>query len=298
MANAELIQGRRIGVEELEFIRALITAHPGWSRRRLSIAVAEHFGWRSPGGQLRDMSTRLLLNRLAERGAISLPARQKRGGRQIPRALSQLEEPGLFAETRATEPIETALRELQPLQIAVVLPGSPETAVFIQLLARHHYLGFGGESGQNLRYLIRDRTGRDLGCALFAGAAWKVKKRDGFIGWTPEQRAARLGLITNNTRFLILPHVRVPHLASHVLGALLRRLQPDWVAKYGCKPVLAETFVERERFAGVCYRAANWLCVGQTAARGRNDRENRARLPVKDVLLYPLQASFKEVLCA
>jgi hypothetical protein len=187
---------------------------------------------------------------------------------------------------------------LQPLEVILVEPRRRESSVFVSHLARHHYLGFGGAAGQNLRYLVRDRQGRDLACVLFAAPAWKVKDRDGFIGWTREQREARLGLVVNNTRFLILPHVRVPHLASHILGRILRRLCADWRRKYSVAPCLAETFVEINRFAGTCYQAANWLCVGQTCGRTRADRNHRVSAPIKSIHLYPLRRNFKEILCA
>jgi hypothetical protein len=133
---------------------------------------------------------------------------------------------------------------------------------------------------------------------LFAAAAWKVKARDEFIGWSPQQRQEQLGLIVNNSRFLILPHVRVPHLASHILGLILRRLCWDWQRKYNLIPCLAESFVERPRFSGACYRAANWLLVGQSCGRSRHDRYHRRQLPIKDIYLYPLCADFRERLCA
>ena len=133
---------------------------------------------------------------------------------------------------------------------------------------------------------------------LFGAAAWKAKARDSFIGWSARQRHQRLSLIINNSRFLILPHVRVPHLASHILGIILRRLRSDWQLKYHIAPCLAETFVERERFAGICYRTANWLRVGQTSGRSRYDRDHTVRVPVKDIYLYPLCKDFKERLCA
>jgi hypothetical protein len=291
----ELIQGRWIGPEELHVIQDLLAQNPNWSRRRLSIALCEHFDWRSGTGDLRDMSARLLLNRLEARGWIKLPARKHPGGVRLPSVLRQ---PGLFDQIEPAQAIEQPLGELQPLQLIVVAARTLEESAFASHLQRHHYLGYAGASSHSVRYLVRDRHGRDLACASFGSAAWKVKSRDSFIGWSQPQRAARLGLIANNTRFLILPHVRVPHLASHLLGLFLRRLQRDWVAKYGFKPVLAETFVERERFSGLCYRAANWLCVGQTVARGRNDRFKKLQVPVKDVLLYPLHPRFKEVLCA
>ena len=289
-------QGRVVSSDDLELIRQLIATHPDWSRCRLSIAVSEQFNWRTANGQLKDMSARLLLAKLAERGLIQLPPRQRRGGRQRLRGLS---EPDLFwSARRSAEPIESPLETLRPLEVLLLEARTKEANDFICHLHRHHYLGFGGISGQNLRYLIRDCSGRDLACMLFAGAAWKVKARDEFIGWSPEQRVRQLGLIVNNSRFLILPHVRVPHLASHILALILRRLRSDWQRKYKLIPCLAETFVERPRFSGVCYRAANWLLVGQSCGRSRHDRYHRRQVPIKDIYLYPLSADFKKRLCA
>ena len=291
-----LIQGRWLGAEDLEALRGLIAEHPHWSRRRLSIALCEALNWRTANGQLKDMSARLLLNKLAERGFVKLPPRQRGGGPQILRALS---EPELFSlSAGAGELIAGPLRALQPLEVIPVEPRTAQANAFVWHLGQHHYLGYGGAAGQNLRYLIRDCSGRDLACLLFGAAAWKVKARDGFIGWSAEQRQERLALIVNNSRFLILPHVRVPHLASHILGTILRRLRSDWQRKYHIAPCLAETFVERERFAGVCYQAANWLRVGQTCGRSRHDRDHTVQVPVKDIYLYPLCKDFKERLCA
>jgi hypothetical protein len=242
------------------------------------------------------MSARLLLAKLAQRGMIKLPPRQRRGGGRALRALS---EPELFWATGSgQELIEGPLEDLRPLKLILIQPRTKEANDFVCYLERDHYLGFGGACGQNLRYLIRDCYGRDLACVLFGGAAWKVKARDGFIGWSAEQRQQRLSLIVNNSRFLILSHVRVPHLASHILGVILRRLRCDWQSKYQIAPCLAETFVERERFSGICYRAANWLRVGSTCGRSRYDRDNTLRVPIKDIYLYALCADFKERLCA
>jgi hypothetical protein len=146
-------------------------------------------------------------------------------------------------------------------------------------------------------YLVRDRSGRDLACILFSAAAWKTQPRDTFIGWDPATRSRHLAFVTNNTRFLILPWVHVPHLASHLLGRLLRRLNNDWLVKYNHPVHLIETFVERDRFKGTCYRAANWICVGQTKGRTRNDRYTTLKVPIKDIYLYPLITDFREKLC-
>ena len=269
--------------------------HPQWSRRRLSIALCEVLDWRTASGQLKDMSARLLLNKLAEGGFIELPPRQRGGGRRVLRALW---EPELFnLSAGGGDLIQGPLGTLQPLEVIAVEPRTTQANAFVWHLGQHHYLGYGGAAGQNLRYLLRDCYGRDLACVLFAAAAWKVKARDAFIGWSAQQRQQRLSLIINNSRFLILPHVRVPHLASHILGTILRRLRSDWQRKYSIAPSLAETFVERERFGGVCYRAANWLRVGQTCGRSRLDRDHTLQVPVKDIYLYPLCKDFKERLC-
>jgi hypothetical protein len=161
-------------------------------------------------------------------------------------------------------------------------------------LARHHYLGFGGPVGENIAYQVTDRSGQDLACVLFGAAAWKVSARDSWIGWTPARRAQGLQQIANNTRFLILPWVRVPHLASHILGRISRRIVRDWQTKYGHPVDLLETFVDRTRFRGTCYRAANWIHVGSTQGRSRQDRTRSLRAPVKDIYAYPLRTDFRE----
>ncbi len=169
MVTPRIIQGRRIDAEELALIRGLIAGHPQWSRRQLSIGFCERVQWRSPAGQLKDMSARLLFAKLAEQGLITCPPRQRRGGRQRLRALAQ---PDLFeVEGLVPEPITAALAILRPLEVILAEPGSGDSQNFVRHLARHHYLGWGGSSGANLRYLIRDRHGRDLACVLFAAAA-------------------------------------------------------------------------------------------------------------------------------
>jgi hypothetical protein len=291
-----LIQGRWWTPEQIEAIRRLIAENPGWSRRRISVALSEQFEWRTATGQLRDMAARHLLNKLAARQWIELPARRRCGGKRTLRAL-QPEESDLFFSSEAAL-IDQNLAALQPLQILLLEPGHPAGADFVRHLARDHYLGFGGDTGATLRYLVRDALGRDLACVLFGAAAWQVRARDAFIGWSAAQRRERLGAVVNNTRFLILRHVQVPHLASHILGRLLRRLAADWRRKYAIAPCLAETFVEHERFTGTCYRAANWQCVGQSCGRSRADREHRLQVPIKDIYLFALCADFRRRLCA
>ena len=262
----------------------------------MSVALSEHFAWRTATGQLRDMAARHLLKKLAARQWIELPARQRRGGK---RRLGVLENklPDLFSAPEAA-PIVQSLESLRPLEIVLAEPRQAAATDFVRHLARHHYLGFGGDTGATLRYVVRDRHGRDLACALFGAAAWQVRAREAFIGWNRAQRREHLGEVVNNTRFLILPHVQVAHLASHILGRLLRRLARDWQRKYAIAPCLVETFVERGRFVGVCYRAANWPCVGQSCGRSRADRDHRLQVPLKDIYLYPLRPDFRQRLCA
>jgi hypothetical protein len=179
-----------------------------------------------------------------------------------------------------------------------VPPGSPEAGLFQFLLQRYHYLGQRNCVGENLKYLVRERHGRPVACLLFGSAAWQCQPRDAFIGWTPAARRRQLSRLTNNTRFLILPWVRVPHLASHILSRVTRRLSQDWQAKYGHPIHLLETFVERDRFAGTAYRAAGWIAVGATTGRGRNGPGRAPQGPVKEVYLQPLSADFRRRLGA
>ena len=190
------------------------------------------------------------------------------------------------------------MRDLLPLAVSVVEPGTADLRLFNCLLHRYHYLVHHNTVGENLRYLVRDRLGRPVACALFGSAAWKCADRDAFLGWERGVRERNLQRLTNNTRFLVLPWVVVPHLASHVLGLMARRIRADWQAKYGHPVHALETFVDRDRFRGTCYRAANWLWLGATRGRTRNDREHRIRAAVKDVYLYPLVADFRRELGA
>jgi hypothetical protein len=169
--------------------------------------------------------------------------------------------------------------------------------LFQFLLQRHHYLGHRNCVGENLKYLVRERHGRPVACLLFGSAAWQCQPRDAFIGWTPQARRSHLPWLTNNTRFLILPWVRVPHLASHILSRVTRRLSGDWQDKYGHPIHLLETFVQRDRFAGTCYRAAGWIALGATTGRGRNGPGRAPHGPLKEVYLHPLGVDFRRRLC-
>jgi hypothetical protein len=290
------IRGRAITAADLDQIRAWLAAHPEWSRRRLSQTLAQQWDWRTPTGQLKDIAARDLLNRLAARKLIVLPARQRRGGRQKPRVLAQRSE-GSLALFPSVVPSAQPLSELQPLTLHLAQAGQPERPQVIGYLAAHHYLGYPDGLGQ-LHYLVRDRHGQALAVLLFGPAAWKVAARDAFIGWSDAQRQRRLAQLANNSRFLILPGRHTPHLASHLLAQAVRRVRGDWPVQHGVPLLLAETFVETDRFTGTSYQAANWIAVGQTQGRTRNDRYHACAAPRKEVYLLALSAKFRQRLCA
>jgi hypothetical protein len=284
------MQGRPIGPVELEQVRGLLASHPDWSRYRLSRELCQVWNWRNPVGQIKDMAARSLLLKLEQRGWVALPVRRRLSpNRMRHKQMRSLPHP--------TDPITGSLRELQPLQIQELSQQPEARPLFDWLLHQYHYLGYTSAVGQNVQYLVRDRQGRDLACVLFGAAAWQTRGRDAFIGWTAAQRQAQLHQVANNSRFLILPWVRVPALASHILGRVARRIAADWLGRYGHGVALLETFVERGRFRGSCYRAANWICLGQTRGRTRQDGRHVLQAPVKDVWVYPLQADFRKVLC-
>jgi hypothetical protein len=286
-----IVQGRPVSESDLQGLRQWLEEHPDWSRRRLSRELATRWAWRNAAGQLKDMAARTLLVKLEQRGLIALPPRRQAPTNRMGRRSvvgPKLNPPERLIDGRLGLGGGIAIRE--------VSGQAPERNWMKAALERFHYLGFRGAVGENLLYLVRDGQDRELACLVFGAAAWKCQARDRFIGWSAEQRPRHLGLIANNSRFLILPWVRVPHLASRILSRISRRLARDWQAKYGHPIVLLETFVERERFHGTAYRAANWRAVGATSGRTRQDRHTSIQAPVKDIYLYPLRPDFREVL--
>ncbi len=279
--------GRHFTPAELDTIRALTTSLP--TRAQIAEATCQALDWRRVDGRTKAMSARVALNRMADDGLLALPApRNTNGNGRGPRHDRQ---PMLPLDT-----IHAPLADLGPLTPRVVSTLS-DSRTWNTLIATHHYLGYTPLAGAQLRYLIHAPAG--VVAALgFAASAWTCAPRDTHLGWDSPTRQARLHLVIGNARFLILPHVRVPHLASTILGRITRRLPADWQAAYGYTPVLAETFVDAERFAGTCYRAANWIHVGTTQGRGKLDRHHQQALPVKDVYLYPLHRHYQCILTA
>lgn len=288
----QVIQGRRMGPEDIGLVRHWLATEPGWNRTRLSRELCRRWDWRNEAGRLKDMACRTLLLKLERRGEIRLPARQG----PSPNAWRNRQPAAAVAHEQS--PIEGELKALRPLRIETLGAQHPDLALFRFLLQRYHYLGLRNSVGENLKYLVRDRQGRPLACLLFGSAAWKAQPRDRFIGWDAAQRQRHLRGLTNNTRFLIFPWVQAPQLASHLLGQVVRRLNGDWQAKYNHGIALLETFVDRDRFRGACYRAAGWVHVGATAGRSRNDVNNTLRVPVKDIYLLPLSPDFRRRLYA
>lgn len=246
------------------------------------------WNWRTDKGLLKDMACRSMLRKLEQRRLIELPAARVIGNRA--RRIREM--------AHASDPIICGLEQLQPIEIEMVAGRGETDDLFHCLLDRYHYLGCRGHVGEHIKYMVYDRQKRPLGCLLFGAAAWKVSAREQFIGWSDHTRQAHLKFLANNTRFLILPWVQVANLASFILGACLRRLPGDWIKRYGHPLWLVETFVDRCRFTGTCYRAANWLYVGATRGRSRQDRYKRLRVPVKDLYVYPLTGQFRQRLCS
>ena len=275
---------------DISLIQRLLAENPSWGRSRLSVRLCEIWDWRGPNGQLKDMACRSLLLRLEKAGHIVLPPRQRKS-------------PNTYRNRcpawipHSAEPIEADLSTLRALHITGVTAGSEPDRLFRCLLSSYHYLGYRNTVGENMKYLVHSQDGRPLACVLFGAPAWKSASRDSFIGWSPRVRERNLRYVTNNTRFLVLPWVKVPHLASHLLSRIARRVSADWMAKYGHPLYCLETFVQTSRYRGVCYRAANWQLVGQSTGRSRNDRHHQLKVPTKDHYLYPLTRDFRRRLC-
>lgn len=283
--------GQEFDPEVLRRIQRAVEEDPALPRGVLSRRVCEWLNWRTASGEPKEVNCRVALLKLHRRGQIRLP---EPAGRSIPRAPRARAGPESFGEGG---PHEVSLSVLQP--VSLVRIGSADTLMsrtWNELMNRYHYLGAGPLCGAQMRYLVRSGQGEWLGGLAFSAAAWRVEARDRWIGWSSEARRQHLHRVIANSRFLIRPPGRAPHLASHVLGLALRQVSGDWRQRYGYEPVLVETFVEAGRFAGTCYRAANWIEVGETKGRGRQDRERTCRGAVKRVLLYPLREGAREEL--
>lgn len=279
--------GRTFTAGELDLIRALIGQSPPLNRAQLSREVCERLAWHRPDGRLKDMSCRVAMLRMAADGLISLPPPSKT---KPPPYLARPQ-----IEQAVLEPLLLPAVELSRLTIEPIAR-KRESLLWNAYIQRHHYLGHQLIPGAQLRYFVR-AAGEVVALLSFGASAWKTRPRDEFIGWTREQRERNLHLVVNNARFLILPWIRCQNLASRILALITRRLMDDWHTRYGYRPALLETFVEKPRFTGTCYKAANWQCLGDTKGRGKLDRLHRNAEPIKSVWVYPLVRDFRQRLC-
>jgi hypothetical protein len=281
-------RGRVVTTEDLAFIRQLIAENPTASRRRLSAKLCEAWQWKQANGALRDMVCRGLLLLLHRAGEIELPpVRFKTLNPFVRRAAPR---PMLIDTT----PITGALRELQPIEFQQVRR-TPDEPLFNSLMEQYHYLAYEQPVGEHLKFLAWAQ-GRPIACLAWSSAPRHLGSRDRYIGWSAEARRRNIRFVAYNTRFLILPWVAVPHLASHLLSRMAQRLSRDWECLYGHPIYFLETFVDPERFRGTCYRAANWVLLGRTTGRGKDDQTNRPNRSIKEVLGYPLTRRFRQLL--
>jgi hypothetical protein len=289
MAETWRYRGQEIDGEQIAFLREFIREHSASSRWKLSRQLCEALGWKQANGALRDVVCRGLLLMLERAGQIELPPvrRQIRGQRRTARPRPQ-------AMLIDTTPVEAPLKQLLPIQIQQVRRTADEP-LFNSLMELHHYLGYEQPVGEHLKYLVWAQ-GRPIACLAWSSAPRHLGSRDRYIGWSAEARRRNIRFIAYNTRFLILPWVVAPHLASHILSRIARRLSQDWEGLYQHPIYFLETFVDPERFRGTCYRAANWVVLGRTTGRGKDDHTNRPNRSLKEVLGYPLTPRFRELL--
>ena len=271
---------------DVAFIRQLVAEHPESSRRDLSKKLCVAWNWVQANGALRDMVCRGLMLKLHREGLIELPPVR----REMRNPLARRSAPALVSVEAAA--LQASLAEIRPLEFRQVRR-TPQEALFNSLIEHHHYLGYTQPVGEHLKYLVFAR-GRPIACMAFSSAPRHLGSRDRFIGWDKQARLKNIGLLAYNTRFLILPWVTVPHLASHILGRMARVLSADWQRLYGHPIYFVETFIDPARFRGTCYRAANWIYLGQTTGRGKDAPTHKPNRPIKQVLGYPLVKDFRQ----
>jgi Domain of unknown function (DUF4338) len=282
-------RGQEISSDQIAFLREFIQAHSTSSRWKLSRQLCEALGWKQPNGALRDVVCRGLLLTLERAGQIELPPvrwrirGQCRSERRRPEAL-----------LIDTTPLAMPLKALGPIHIQQVRRTDQEP-LFNSLMEQYHYLNYQQPVGEHLKFLVRAQ-GRPIACLAWSSAPRHLGSRDRYIGWSAEARRRNIRFLAYNTRYLLLPWVRVPHLASHILGKMTRQLPQDWERMYGHPVYFAETFIDPGRFRGTCYRAANWKFLGLTTGRGKNDHTYKPNRPIKEVLGLPLTPRFRELL--
>jgi hypothetical protein len=285
-----IYRGQRFSGDEIVFIRQFIADRPELSRWKLSRQLCETWQWKQANGALRDMVCRGLLLMLDRAGEIQLPPVRRR----VRNRLAERERPEpVIPDNR---PVRGLLHSITPLEF-VQVRRTPEEPLFHSLLEQYHYLGYEQPVGEHLKYLVK-ANGQAIACLAWQSAARHFKLRDRFLGWSEEARQRNVHLLAYHTRFLILPWVRVDHLASHILGRMAKRVPQDWQQLYAHPIYWLETFVDTSRFHGTCYRAANWQVIGTTAGRGHRAATSEQTRPVKQMLGLPLHRKFRELLGA
>lgn len=277
-------RGRIFSQGEIETIRQIIREMPEPKYRTpISREICRHLNWRKPDGGLKDMACRVALLKMQQDGLVQLPPSKH-----------------LTRQTRSKKhvllpPLDSVCCSLHTLAIELDILPKNDSSLWNAYIEQYHYLRNSKLGGAQLRYIVK-ANGRPIAFFGFSAAAWKVKPRDDFIGWNSETREKNLHLIVNNSRFLILPSIQVPHLASHLLSKVAKRLPADWLNQYGYSPILLETFVEKDRFKATCYKAANWIYLGETKGRGKFDRTHQNSAPVKTIWVYPLVKNKSRIL--
>lgn len=284
-------RGKEITDDDIAFINRLIAAHPEDSRRALSKRLCEAWNWVQPNGQLRDMVCRGLMLELHRSRLVRLPEKKH----SPPNPLGPHRAKPSHVEVDQT-PINGSVKTVGPLTVRQVR-GTDEERLYNGLIEQYHYLGYCHPVGEQLKYVVFADE-RPIACVAFSSAPRHIGCRDRFIGWSVEQRKRNIRLIAYNTRFLIMPWVRVRYLASHLLSRAAKRLVEDWQSVYGHPISLLTTFVDTERFAGTCYQAANWIYLGTTTGRGKNDQSGKPNRSIKAVWAYPTVKDFRSQLCS
>jgi len=289
--TSETFCGQTIRQDQVSEIAKIVATFPKLTRTELANTICELFSWKRPTGKLKTVECRQFLERLEVRGIIQLPDCQTKYAKRTKFSVDKTES----SDTQAI--VSLKLNELSPILLSRVENYS-ERQLWYEYMDRYHYLGYRLPFGAQLRYFVQSGPSRfRLGCLQFSSPAWKMAARDRWIGWSDEERKRNLQKIINNSRFLIFPWVRVKNLASSVLAVAVKTVPGDWSECYGYHPVLLETLVDKSQFKGTCYKAANWVNVGQTTGRGRMDRQNKRKgMAVKDIYLYPLVKSFRKEL--
>ncbi len=284
-------RGRSITAQDIEFIQTLIAEHPEQSRRALSKTLCTQWDWRQPNGELKDMVCRSLMLELDRAGYIELPPVRYRP----PNNAVKHRAPAVLRET--DRPSSKPLEQVRPQLTFQQVRGTNDEALFNTLIQSHHYLGYTRPVGEQLKYLIRVGD-EPVACFAWSSAPRHLGPRDRFIGWSSTARRRNIHLLAYNTRFLILPHVTIPNLASHLLSRMAKQLPGDWERVYGHPVVYLETFVDPERFFGTCYRAANWTPLGLTTGRGKDSQSQQPNRSRKEVMGYALNKQFRRLLSA